>query len=63
MSCGSGYFFSFGHGSEFPLGLTRFFSHRGLGAGGELLWIWLGRRSLEGSAWLIRRASQALGPA
>jgi inner membrane protein len=39
-----------------PIGLTRFFSHRGFEvAQSELLWIWLPAALLIVSAWLIRR--------
>lgn len=39
-----------------PIGVTHFFSHRGLDAvQSELLWIWLPAALLIVSAWLIRR--------
>jgi inner membrane protein len=39
-----------------PIGVTRFFSHRGLEVvQSELLWIWLPAALLLLSAWLIRR--------
>jgi inner membrane protein len=42
-----------------PIGVTRFFSHRGLAAvPSELLWIWLPAALLWVSAWLIRRRAR-----
>jgi inner membrane protein len=39
-----------------PIGLTRFFTHRGLAViQSELLWIWLPATLLILAAWLIRR--------
>jgi inner membrane protein len=39
-----------------PIGISRFFSHRGLDVvQSELLWIWLPAAVLVFSAWLIRR--------
>lgn len=39
-----------------PIGVTRFFSHRGLEVvQSELLWIWLSSAPLIVSAWRIRR--------
>jgi inner membrane protein len=39
-----------------PIGMTRFFDHRGLEVvRSELLWIWLSAALLIVSAWLIRR--------
>jgi inner membrane protein len=39
-----------------PIGVTRFFTHRGLEVvQSELLWIWLPAALLLSSAWLIRR--------
>jgi inner membrane protein len=39
-----------------PIGVTRFFSHRGLEViRSELLWIWLPSALLIVSAWILRR--------
>jgi inner membrane protein len=39
-----------------PIGVTRFFTHRGLEVvQSELLWIWLPSALLIASAWLVRR--------
>ena len=43
-----------------PIGVTRFFSHRGLEVvQSELLWIWLPAALLIASAWLVRQRSAA----
>jgi inner membrane protein len=43
-----------------PIGLTRFFTHRGLALfQTEVLWIWLPAALLAASAWLFRRSTSS----